>query len=146
MSIIKDNFVKLAREKELPMEYLEIEGGHHLFRLQFGVTDVLVVAVEIIIQNTDAPYADGQIVYRNIHMVDSYSKRAKALETINDLNEMKTGYYSLYLAGDGEIFLRNLMRVSADPQCLYETLVYGSAIARDAIKALNEALGEVKKG
>ena len=28
MSIIKENFDKLIAEKELPAEYLEIEGGH----------------------------------------------------------------------------------------------------------------------
>ena len=53
MSIIKENFDKLIAEKELPAEYLEIEGGHHLYRFRFGVTPVRDLIVEVIVQNSD---------------------------------------------------------------------------------------------
>lgn len=142
MSVIKQAFDELLQRKELPAQHMEIEGGHHLYSFQFTVTPTQALMVEVILQHTDAPYADAQVVYRHVHMLADYGKRAKALETINELNEMKTGYYSLYLAGDGEIFLRTLMRVGIDPQPLYETIVYGSGIAKDLTSELATALGK----
>jgi len=53
MSIIKENFDKLIAEKELPAEYLEIEGGHHLYRFRFGVTPVRDLIVEVIVQKLE---------------------------------------------------------------------------------------------
>ena len=55
---------------------------------------------------------------------------------------MKTGYYTLHLAMDGEIFLRNIIRVGEDVTPLYETVVYGARIARGLIPALVEKLGK----
>ena len=142
MSIIKENFDKLIQQKELPADYMTIEGGHHLYRFRFGVSDERDLIVEVIIQNSELPYADAQVIYRHVHLLKDYGQRAKALETMNELNEMRSGYYSLFLAGDGEIFLRNLMRLGADPQPLYETIVYGSSIAKDLVDALTSVLGE----
>ena len=73
-------------------------------------------------------------------MLDDRSKEAETLSLINDLNEMKTGYYNLYLAGDGEVFLRTLMRAGEDAQPIYQTLVMGSSIARHVIQEFQEKL------
>lgn len=142
MSVIKQAFDELLKRKSLPTQYMEIEGGHHLYSFQFTISATQEMMVEVILQNTDAPYADAQVVYRHLHMLSHYTKRPKALEMINELNEVKSGYYSLFLAGDGEIFLRTLMRVGSDPQPLYETIVYGSGIAKDLVIALQKALGK----
>ncbi|MDO4432309.1 MAG: hypothetical protein Q4B80_03205 [Aerococcaceae bacterium] len=145
MSVIKEAFDALLKKKELPAQYLAIEDGHHLYSFQFRLNQTQALMVEVILQNTDAPYCDAQVVYRQIHMVSDYAKRAKALEVMNDLNEMKTGYYALYLAGDGEMFLRTLLRVGVDPQPLYETIVYGSGIAKGLQADLVAALGASAK-
>ena len=142
MSVIKDAFDALLAQKELPSQYLEIEDGHHLYSFQFRLSTTDALMVEVILQNTDAPYCDAQVVYRQVHMLSDYNKRSVALELLNELNEMKTGYYSLYLAGDGEIFLRDLMRVGVDPQPLYETIVYGSGIVKGLKADLTEKLGK----
>ena len=78
-------------------------------------------------------------------MLRDYNSRGKALEVINDLNEMKTGYYSLFLAGDGEVFLRSLLRIGTDPRPLYDTIVLGSAIAKSLQPQLVAELGESAK-
>ncbi|UUX34108.1 hypothetical protein [Fundicoccus culcitae] len=138
---LKENFEAILTEKKLPSNYREIENGHHLYRFQFRVTKTTALVVEVIIQNTDKPSSDAQIIFRNIHSVMDYNKRGEALELINELNEMKTGYYSLFLAGDGEIFLRSLLRMTEDATPLYETIVFGSGISRNLKVELDKVLG-----
>ncbi|MBD3948802.1 hypothetical protein I4Q36_04435 [Tuanshanicoccus lijuaniae] len=142
MSKVKAAFDALLKEKEIPTNYKEIEGGHHLYRLQFRASESRVLVVEIILQNGDQPYVDCQVIYRNIHILTDYNKRQDALDVINELNEMHTGYYHLFLALDGEIFLRSLMRIGEDVTPLYETIVYGSSIGRNLMPKLAERLGE----
>lgn len=141
MSKIKEAFDKILVEKNIPANYKEIENGHHLYRLQFKASDSKILIVEIIIQNGDQDYVDGQIIYRHIHLLNDYKKREVALDLINELNEMKTGYYNLHLALDGEIFLRNIVRVGEDVNPFYETVVYGARIAKGLIPELVEKLG-----
>ncbi|WP_124057718.1 hypothetical protein [Vaginisenegalia massiliensis] len=142
MALDKTVFEALLTEKELPFDYTQIEGGHHLYRFKFKASQSRVLIVEVIVQETEESFGDAQIIYRHVHMMSNFNKQAAALELINELNEMKTGYYALHLAGDGEIFLRNLMRVGQDPQPLYETLVVGSGIARSLQEPLTAQLGE----
>lgn len=145
MANIKESFEMLLKEKNLPINYLEIEGGHHLYRLQFRATKSRDLAVEIILQNSDNQSVDVQVIYRNLHGLKDYHKRHDALELINELNEMKTGYYCLHLALDGEIFLRTLLRVGEDVMPLYETIVFGSTISQRLIPELTKQLGESRE-
>ena len=101
--------------------------------------------MEVIIQDNDKKYFDAQIIYRNVHRLNDPGKEDEALELINELNGMRTGYYSLFLAGDGEIYLRSLMRTGQDPYPLYETLVVGSGISRTLQPLMQEKLGESAK-
>lgn len=142
MSKIKEAFDKILAGKKIPANYKEIENGHHLYRLQFKASETKLLMVEIIIQESEDPYVDSQIIYRHVHLLNDYNKRGEALDLINELNEMKTGYYTLHLAMDGEIFLRNIIRVGEDVTPLYETVVYGARIARGLIPALVEKLGK----
>ena len=141
MSQFKEKFEQLLNEKKLPAKYQEIQKGNHLYRFQFRVSKERVLIVELIIQETDEANFDAQIIYRHVHMLSDYSRQQRALELINVLNGARTGYYSLYLAGDGEIYLRNLMRSTQDPLPLYETLVVGSSIARGLQSTFIEELG-----
>lgn len=141
MSKIKEAFDALLKEKQIPANYKEIEDGHHLYRLQFRASKTQVLVVEIILQNGEQDYVDCQVIYRHIHLLTNYHKRNEALDLINELNEMKTGYYTLYLALDGEIFLRTLLRVGSDVTPLYETIVFGSSIGRNLMPQLVDRLG-----
>ena len=138
----KTQFEALLKEKELPTQYQAIEGGHHLYRFQFRASKERTLMVEVILQKSEESYFDAQIIYRLVHVLDDYQKKFQALEAINDLNGAKTGYYNLYLAGDGEIYLRSLIRCGQDPRPLYDTLVIGSTIARLLQKSLPEKLGK----
>lgn len=142
MSAIKTAFEALLKEKQIPAQYKEIEGGHHLYRLQFRATKTKVLVVEIILQNGQQDYVDVQVIYRHIHLLKDYHKRQEALDLINELNEMKSGYYTLHLAMDGEIFLRSLLRSGVDVEPLYQTIVYGSSIGKNLMPLLVEKLGE----
>ena len=141
MSKITDNYEALVKEKKLPFSKEEIESGHHLYRVQFRISDQKLLVVELIIQESEDDYVDAQIIYRKLHMLNDRAKEEKALALMNELNEIKTGYYNVYLAGDGEVFLRTLMRTSADVNPLYQTLIVGSTIAKNVIEELETQLG-----
>lgn len=145
MSVIHTNFENKLNEMKIPFNKKEIENGHVLYRFNFRLTTERALVVEVIIQSSKEAYADAQIIYRHVHLLTDRSKEATAYELINSLNEMKTGYYSLFLAGDGEIFLRNLLRVGEDAMPLYQTLVMGSGIAKGLQTDLVNALGESGK-
>lgn len=145
MSVIQTNFENKLNDTNIPFNKKEIENGHALYRLTFRLTTTRALVVEVIIQQSEESYVDGQIIYRNVHILNDPRKEATAYETINRLNEMKTGYYSLFLAGDGEIFLKNLIRVGEDIEPLYQTMIMGSQIAKGLQKDLTDALGETRK-
>lgn len=145
MSKISENFETLLTEKQIPFQHQTIEDGHHLYRVAFQIQKSRLINVEIIIQESDEDYVDGQIIYRHVHQLDDRAKEGKALSLVNELNEMRTGYYNLYLAGDGELFLRNLMRVGEDVEPFYQTLVIGSGIIRAMLPDVEAVLGEYKQ-
>lgn len=145
MSLIHTNFENKLNEVKIPFNIKEIENGHVLYRFSFRLSKERTLVVEVIIQNGQDKYADAQIIYRHVHLLTDRSKEATAYELLNNLNEMKTGYYSLYLAGDGEIFLRTLIRTGEDAEPLYQTLVMGSGIAKGLQEDLTKVLGESGK-
>lgn len=145
MSLIHTNFENKLNEVKIPFNKKEIENGHLLYRFSFRLSKERALVVEVIIQNGQDKYADAQIIYRHVHLLTDRSKEATAYELLNNLNEMKTGYYSLYLAGDGEIFLRTLIRTGEDAEPLYQTLVMGSGIAKGLQEDLTKVLGESGK-
>ncbi|MBG9980044.1 hypothetical protein HZY91_00040 [Facklamia sp. DSM 111018] len=145
MTQFKEQFEALLNEKKLPAKYQEIQGGNHLYRFQFRISEDRILIVEVIIQDSDKEYFDVQVIYRHVHVLNDYSKQNDALSLINELNGMRTGYYHLYLAGDGEIYLRNLMRIGHDPYPLYETIVVGSGIARNLQADFEKKLGPSAK-
>ena len=141
MSTIKENFEQKMKEMQIPVNYQEIEDGHHLYRFSYQVTKNKQLLVEVILQESEEAHIDAQVIYRHVHLMDDRRKENQALSLINELNGMQTGYYTLYLAGDGEIFLRSLVRVGQDIEPFYETIIMGSAIARTIIPRLTETLG-----
>lgn len=145
MSVIHTNFENKLNEMNIPFNKKEIEKGHALYRLTFRLTTERALVVEIIVQNSEEAYVDAQIIYRHVHVLTDRSKEEIAYETINRLNEMKSGYYALYLAGDGEIFLKTLLRVGSDIEPLYQTMIMGSQIAKGMQDDLVTALGESGK-
>lgn len=142
MSIIHTNFEEKLNTMNIPFQKKEIENGHQLYRMKFRLTTERALIVELIIQASDSNYADAQIIYRHVHLLADRAKEDSAYKLLNSLNEMKTGYYSLFLAGDGEVFLRSLLRVGEDPEPLYQTMIMGSGIAKGLQADLTTNLGE----
>lgn len=145
MSVIQTNLENKLNEVKIPYNKTEIENGHTLYRFSFRLSTKRALVVEVIIQNSKDKYVDAQIIYRHVHLLTDRSKEAAAYELLNQLNEMKTGYYNLYLAGDGEIFLRTLVRTGQDAEPIYQTLVMGSGIAKGLQAELTKVLGESGK-
>lgn len=139
MTPYQTKFEALLNDKKIPFDYHTIETGNHLYRLNFKLNEEKIVLVEVIIQNTEEEYLDVQVIYRNLYQVSDFSQHQQALAMINELNEIKTGYYHLFLAGDGEIYLKALMRTGMDPQPLYETIVVGSVLSRKLLDEMNAA-------
>lgn len=142
MSRIQQNFEDKLKSVNIPFNYQTIDNGHHLYRFSYQVTKSRKLIIEVIIQEGDSNYVDAQIIYRQVYTLSDRSQEDAALKVINELNGMQTGYYNLYLAGDGEIFMRNLVRLGEDPEAFYETIVMGSAIARTVIPTMVKELGE----
>lgn len=142
MALIHTNFEEKLNTMNIPFSKKEIENGHQLYRMKFRLTTERALIVEVIIQASETEYADAQVIYRHVHLLADRAKEAKAFELLNSLNEMKTGYYSLFLAGDGEIFLKTLVRTGEDPEPLYQTMIMGSGIAKGLQADLINTLGE----
>src|SRR5699024_12517508 len=110
MSVIHTNFESKLNEMNIPFNKKEIENGHILYRFNFRLTTEHAHVVEVIIQASKDNYADAQIIYSHVHLLNDRSKEADAYELLNLLNEIKTGCYRLYLAGDVLVFCTTLLR------------------------------------
>lgn len=134
-----EQFDKLFMEKEVPVDKQLVDGNLVLYKIDYALKPTHTLSVEMIFQ-TDADKTDIQITFRYVSFAKYYDKRAELLETINQLNEVKTGYFRLYLAGDGEVYLKTLIRAN-DVLPVYETLVQGPAIVRYVLPELEAING-----
>ena len=141
MTKTMENFEKIIREKNLPISKSTIEGGHSLYRFRFSAPGFHSLIAEVILEEADADYNNGQIIYRQLYILADYDLRQQALQFINELNGGTSAYYTLHLAGDGEIFMRTLMRVGPDAEPLYQTIVLGSNVAQQVMTRLSDELG-----
>ncbi|AEA00208.1 MULTISPECIES: hypothetical protein [Aerococcus] len=134
MSKITDKFKDYALKGGVPVEESKLEGGQKLFRMGMQLPDREVIPVAIIIDGKEDPAVDYQITYSKLAYVKDYNQRGEALDEINRLNRVHTGYFHLCLAGDGEIYLRTLGRVSEDVRPLYEIIMAGQQVLRILVK------------
>lgn len=135
-----ENFEALIKEKKIPLKKSELKNGQILFNGSFRLTKTKVLPFGIVFDSKDAPSVDFQITYHKLAYVQDFSKREAILELLNELNQVKAGYYSVILAGDGEIYLKQLSRTTKDVVAAYEMLVFGSTIAKVLMKEIEKVL------
>ena len=141
MSKIIDNFEQLLKEKQMPLSKKEIKNGQILFNGAFRVKKNMRLPFGVVFDNKDSETIDYQIVYHRIAYVRDFSKKEAVMVLLNEINEMKSGYYRFCLAGDGEIYMRLLARTSEDIRGLYEMMVMGGNIAKALIPEIEEVNG-----
>ena len=137
---LTEAFETLFVQKGIPMSKDDIGDGLTLYRAQFEVRAHHLIGIEMIVEK-DEPNADVQISFRWLHQVADYARRNDVLDLINQMNAANTGYYTLFLAGDGEVYLRSLVRCGADISPVYETLSRGHSIVHYMVGKLEELLG-----
>ena len=140
MTEMIENFEVVVKEKNIPLKKSELNNGQILFNGNFRLTKTKVLPFGIVFDNKDAQSVDFQITYHKLAYVQDFSKKPAVLELLNELNQLKSGYYSVVLAGDGEVYLKLLSRTTNDILAAYEMMVFGSTIAKVVIKEIEKVM------
>jgi hypothetical protein len=135
---------KVFQEKGMPLKSHPIQNNQFLYQGNYTIGPERTLPFGIVIAK-DAEESDFQISFRKLAYLNDYNDKAKALELINELNQTKTFYYTLCLAGDGEFFIQMLGRTTLDVKPLYEMLVIGSNIAKVVIAELEKQIPSIAK-
>lgn len=143
MTKITEQFEAILREKQIPLAKRQIDNGQILYNGKFQITKQQALPFGIVFDKEEG-ISDYQIVYHNLAFVTNFDKKAAVLELLNELNEMKSGYYRICLGADGEVYMRLLSRTSNDVVPLYEMLVTGSTIAKAVMPRIEETAGVSK--
>lgn len=143
LSKITDQFEMILKEKQIPLAKKVMDNGQTLYNGKFQITKQQALPFRIVF-DTGEGIIDYQIVYHQLAFASDFNKKAAVLEVLNELNELRSGYYRLCLGGDGEIYMRLLSRTSADVQPLYEMLVTGSTIAKAVIPHIEAVINPTK--
>ncbi|MBF0779856.1 MULTISPECIES: hypothetical protein [unclassified Granulicatella] len=140
MTTVMEKFDALFAEKKVPVQKVMISDELVLYHVDFTLSPTHILRMEMIFQ-AYVDKTDIQLTYRYASFVKDYQRRAEVLELINQLNESHTGYYRLFLAGDGEVYLKTLMRVHDDILPAYESLIQGPPIVRGLLPDLEAING-----
>lgn len=145
MSKITERFEELLKEKKMPLTKKEIQNGQLLYNGAFRVTKSKRLPFGIVFDSKDNPTVDYQIIYNRLTYIKDFNRKADVMELLNELNEMKAGYYRFCVRGDGEIYMRLLARTSEDIRPVYEMLVMGGSIARSLLPEIEKAVGNTEE-
>lgn len=132
---------QLFEEKKMPVERQEIEGDLALYILNYQLKPNHLLRMELICPK-DITRADVQMTYRYVTMLSRYEKRNEVLDVINDFNEIDSGYYTFYLANDGEVYARTLIRSGLDVEGIFEIMYQGPFIISHILPKLEGIIGE----
>lgn len=141
MTTIVSLLDKIFEEKNMPVERQEIDGDLALYILNYQLKPNHLLRMEMICPK-DLTRADVQMTYRYVSMLPRYEKRHDVLEIINDFNETDSGYYTFYLANDGEIYARTLIRSGLDVEGIFEIMYQGPFIISHILPKLEQIIGE----
>lgn len=131
----------LFAEKGVPVTKNELQDDLILYRVDFQLKPTHILRMEMIVPALEG-LKDVQITYRYISFLKDYRKKGDMLTLINDLNEVKTGYYRLYLAHDGEIYLKTLVRAGEEVLPVYEIMVQAPTIVANFLSEIEQIAGE----
>lgn len=138
---IVEKLEALFAEKGVPVTKTDLQDNLVLYRVDFQLKPTHILRMEMIVPTAEG-LKDVQITYRYISFLKDYNKKGDALALLNDLNEVKTGYYRLYLAHDGEIYLKTLLRAGEDILPIYEIMVQAPTIVANFLPEIEQVAGE----
>lgn len=141
MTTIVSLLDKIFEEKQMPVERKEIEEDLVVYILNYQLKPDHILRMEMICPK-DVTRADVQLTYRYVTMVSRYEKRNDVLNVINDFNEIDSAYYTFYLANDGEVYARTLIRSGLDVDSIFEIMYQGPFIISHILPKLAEITGE----
>lgn len=136
---ILEEIEKLFAEKKLPLKRQEIPNNQSLYQGTFQIAPGKRVPFGVVIVNGEE-MVDFQISFKRLAYLTNYADKDKVLELMNDLNNSKTFYYRVCLAGDGEIYLKAMGKTTEDVRPLYEQLVIGSNIAKLVVEEIEKII------
>lgn len=135
-----EHFEALVKEKKIPLKKSQLNNGQILFNGSYRISKTRLLPFGIVFDSKDNNTIDYQITYHKLAYVKDFSKKAEILELLNELNQVKAGYYTAILGADGEVYLKQLGRTSEEIVTAYEILVFGSTIAKALIKEIDQVL------
>ncbi|NLB99329.1 MAG: hypothetical protein GX788_06865 [Lactobacillales bacterium] len=136
---ILEEIEKLFAEKKLPLKRQEIPNNQSLYQGTFQIAPGKSIPFGVVIVNGEE-MADFQISFKRLAYLSNYADKEKILDLINDLNNSKTFYYRVCLAGDGEIYMKAMGKTTEDVRAMYEQLVIGSSIAKRVIEEVEKII------
>lgn len=141
MTTIVSLLDQIFEEKKMPVERQDLDGNLALYILNYQLKPNHMLRMEMICPK-DVVRADVQMTYRYVTMLSRYETRHEVLEILNDFNESDAAYYTFYLANDGEVYARTLIRSGLDVEGIFEIMYQGPFIISHILPKLAEITGE----
>lgn len=130
---------QLFSEKKLPIKRQAIPNNQSLYAGNFMIRPGKPLPFGVVVADGEE-LRDYQISYKRLAYLSDYSKKGEILELINELNQGKTYYYTVVLAGDGEILMKAHGKTSSDVRALYDVLIIGSNVAKLVVAELEKVI------
>lgn len=140
MNQIIENFRETLKEQNMNLTKEELKNNQVLFTGGFRLRENQQIPFGIVFDASDQETVDYQVMYNQIGYLDNRDKKSELLDYLNEINQMKAGYYSFTVRDDGEIYLRTLGRIGQDVKAAYEVMIYGGSIAQALVPELDELL------
>ncbi len=154
MSILTERFLQEAESRQIKFNTKQVERTmkdkegneipHKQLILQTAlqVSEDKVVPCSVIIHDTDKmDHVNYQITYSRVGLVTDRLQLPAILEKLNELNSVETGYYHFIVSPDGELQMRNLGILGADPVATLTVFMHGGRILRAIMPKLEEIEG-----
>lgn len=154
MSKLTDRFVEEAENKKIKFnskvversmkdkEGNEIPNHQLILQTALQVNEEKVVPCSVIIHDTEEiEHVNYQISYNRIGLVTDRLELPNILEKINELNALKSGYYHFVVNPDGELHMRNLGIIGANPIPTITIFMHGGRILRALLPELEKIDG-----
>lgn len=153
MSLITDNFEKVAKERNLEFDHQEnryplknadgeeVEQVQQFYQTSLKISQTEAVPCAVIIHDAPMDIVNYQITYNHIGQVTDRNKLAGILEKLNEINSLKSGYYHFVVSASGELVMRHLGMTGEDTHPLVDTFMSGGRILNLLIPELRQISG-----
>lgn len=134
---------KLFAEKKLPLKKQEIPNNQYVYQGTFNIRPDKQIPFGVVIVDGEG-LVDYQISFKRLAYLTNYNDKAKVLELINELNQTIAFYFTVFLAGDGEIIMKMMAKTSEDVRPVYDTLIVGSNVAKHVMAELEKIIPPIE--